>query len=84
VAAGAVTLADIHSRGLVFLDVACAKCERRGRYRVGGLIARYGAQMGLPHLKEILSADCPRAGHISPYERCGVHYPGLAAVPQRE
>jgi hypothetical protein len=67
----------------VLLDVACAKCERHGRYRVAGLIARHGAGMGLPELKEILSADCPRAGHISPYERCGVHYPGLASVSRR-
>ena len=43
---GAVTLDDLAGK-LPMLDVACSKCDRRGRLRVAKLIA---APLLLPHL----------------------------------
>jgi hypothetical protein len=40
--------------------MACRKCERRGRYRVAGLIQRCGVDVSLPELKDIIAADCRR------------------------
>jgi hypothetical protein len=39
---GAVTLGDITGK-LQMLDVACSRCERRGRLSVTKLIERHGA-----------------------------------------
>jgi hypothetical protein len=64
---GAVTLGEIAGR-LPMLDVACARCERRGA----------GAK--LPDLRTVLASDCPRVGAASIYERCGVHYPQLSVA----
>jgi hypothetical protein len=44
---GAVTLGDIAGK-LQMLDVACSRCERRGRLSVAKLIERHGAGAGLP------------------------------------
>ena len=73
---GAVTLDDIADR-LPMLDVACSKCERRGRLSVAKLIALHGAEAKLPDLREVLAGDCPGVGATSIYDRCGVHYPQL-------
>jgi hypothetical protein len=59
------------------LEIACSRCERRGRLSVARLIARYGVEGKLPDLQEVLAGDCPRVGATSIYERCGVHYPTL-------
>jgi hypothetical protein len=67
---GAVTLGDITDT-ITMLEVAC---ERRGRLRV----AQHGAEMGLPELRHILASDCPRAGAVSLYDQCGIHYPQLS------
>ena len=71
---GAVTLGDITGK-ITMLEVAC---ERRGRLRVVGLIAQYGAEMGLPELRHILASGCPRPGAVSLYDQCGIHYPQLS------
>jgi hypothetical protein len=78
-ASGAVTLGDL-ARHLAMLDVGCRKCERRGRYKVSNLIAKYGPELALPDLRNILAADCPRMKKISIYEQCGINYPHLPAV----
>ena len=57
-ASGAVTLGDI-AQHLAVLDVACRKCNRRGRYKVANMIAKYGADANLPELRFILATDCP-------------------------
>ncbi len=44
---GAVTLGDIIDT-ITLLEVACSRCERRGRLRVARLIEQHGADMGLP------------------------------------
>jgi hypothetical protein len=66
---GAVTLGDIADKGPV-LEIECLDCERFGRYRIAKLIEQHGANFGLPHLREILAADCPRMRSVSIYERC--------------
>jgi hypothetical protein len=77
-ASGAVTLGDL-ARYLAMLDVACRKCERRSRYKVSGLVAKYGPELALPDLRGILAADCPRMTSGSIYERCGINFPHLPA-----
>jgi hypothetical protein len=76
---GAVTLGEI-AGSLSMLEVACSRCERRGRLSVARLIERHGADARLPDLREILAGDCPRASAVSVHERCGVHYPQLVAA----
>ena len=66
---GAVTLGDIADKGEI-LEIECLDCERFGRYRITRLIEQHGADFGLPHLREILAADCPRLRSASIYERC--------------
>jgi len=52
------------------LEIERLDCERFGRYRIAKLIEQHGADFGLPHLREILAADCPRLRSASIYERC--------------
>jgi hypothetical protein len=70
---GAVTLGELADR-LPMLEVACSRCERRGRLNVAKLIERHGPDTRLPDLREILAGDCPRSSAVAIHERCGVHY----------
>jgi hypothetical protein len=76
---GAVTLGQIERRVAV-LEIACRKCERYGRYRVGRLIKEHGREMTLPTLRDIIAGDCPRQRAASVYDQCGVYYPQLPAI----
>jgi hypothetical protein len=76
---GAVLVSDLPECELRAIEIACATCERRGRYGVLRLTARYG-DISLPDLKAILPADCPRAAHVSPYERCKAYYASLPKI----
>ncbi len=71
---GAITLGDIAGK-LAILEAACSKCDRSGRYRVARLIEQHGTDMGLPELRTIIAANCPRMISADPYDRCGVHFP---------
>ena len=56
---GSVTLDDLAAR-IAMLEVACSRCERRGRLQVDLLVAQYG-DAELPELRLILAdtdADC--------------------------
>jgi hypothetical protein len=66
---GAVTLGQGLRQGSN-AEIECLDCERFGRYRIAGLIHQYGSNMRLPHLREMLAADCPRMRAASIYERC--------------
>ena len=70
---GAVTLGDIADR-VAMLEIECADCSRYGRYRVDRLIEQHGAKLGLPYLREMLAADCPRQCSVSIYDRCGARF----------
>ena len=71
----AITLGDLAGT-ITMLEVACRRCERRGRLRVARLIEQHG-DMRLPELRYILASDCPRAAAASISERCDVYYPQL-------
>ncbi len=61
------------------LEVACTRCERRGRLQVDRLIAQYG-NAELPKLGLILAGDCPKAAVVSISDRCDVFFPKLGKV----
>ncbi len=79
--ANAVITLEMVARYVTMLDVGCRKCDRSGRYRVTGLIEKYGASAALPDLRRIIAADCPKMGrNIDVYDRCEVNFPGLPTV----
>ena len=59
------------------LEVACRRCDRRGRLRLARLIAEHGVKMDLPTLRQKLAGDCPHARSVSIYDKCQVHFPQL-------
>ena len=59
------------------LQVACSRCERRGRYRLDKLIARYGADAGARVIVPELTADCPQRDSSALMERCDILFPDL-------
>lgn len=74
-ARGSITLGELRGK-LDMLDVACSRCDRRGRLRLDRLIAEHGAGMGLPALRGVLAGDsCLHAGAVGIHDRCGVHFP---------
>jgi hypothetical protein len=74
-----LTLADIAAR-TDRLVVACSRCDRRGRYSLTELIAKYGRdKSGIELLREF-SADCPHRESTSWQERCDPHCPELAEL----
>jgi len=39
---GVITLGEMHAKGMTMLEVACRRCERRGRLSIARLIAEHG------------------------------------------
>ena len=74
---GSVTLGDLVDR-IAMMEVACSRCERRGRLQVDRLIERYG-DMELPELGRVLAGDCRKAAAVSISDRCDVFFPKLGA-----
>jgi hypothetical protein len=70
---GALTIADYPGDQV---DIACSKCDRRGRYRKNILAERFDSDAVLPDVLARLSADCPRR---TPHgnDPCGAFYPAL-------
>ena len=58
--------------------LSCVKCGRKGHYRKQNLIARYGADIRLPDLREEI-AKCDRHGKM--HDACMVRYVDL--IPKR-
>jgi hypothetical protein len=79
---GTVSLADV-ARRTTHIELACTRCERRGRYRVDGLIRQFGPEFAMPDLAEQL-APCPNRMAASPNARCDVFFPGLGALMRGE
>src|SRR5438477_6601170 len=73
-ARGSITLGELQGK-LTMLDVACHRCERRGRVSLPRLIEEHGADMGLPDLWESLAYDCPNAHTTALHSRCAIYYP---------
>ena len=42
------------------IEIACRRCERRGRLSAAQLIEQHGADIGLPSLCDVLAGDCPK------------------------
>ncbi|MFZ3238235.1 MAG: hypothetical protein WA417_16075 [Stellaceae bacterium] len=74
---GAWLLADAVAAGYRQIDVACTKCERRGRVSVARLLAEHGPDISMPDLRKHLAAGCPRLQSVSISDLCGVMYPTL-------
>ena len=77
----AITLGDLAGR-ITLLEIACRRCERRGRLRVDQLLERHG-DMGLPELGDVLRSDCPQREAAAIGERCSVYYPQLLRLWER-
>ena len=60
------------------LDVACSRCDRRGRLTVARLIGDRAEGASLRHAVAGINADCPQRDAYSPMERCDIYMPGLA------
>jgi len=73
----AVTLGDLAGK-ITMLEIACRRCERRGRLSVPRLIERHG-DMKLPELGRVLAGDCRKAAAVSISDRCDVFFPKLGA-----
>ena len=74
---GSITLGEVAAR-TSHIEVACSRCERRGRYRVSKLVASLGEDFLMTDLGTQI-ADCPRsAAAVS--ERCDVYFPGLRKI----
>jgi protein tyrosine/serine phosphatase len=58
--------------------LSCEKCCRAGQYRKANLVARYGADIRLPDLREEI-AQCERLGKM--HDACMVRYVDL--IPKR-
>jgi len=69
----AVTLSQLT---VASLNVACSRCERKGRYQVANLIKMYGNDKELPELASDLRGDCPNKDTFVT-NRCDVYFPGL-------
>jgi hypothetical protein len=57
------------------LDVACSRCDRRGRYSVAKLIERYGPDTGVRLMVPELTATCAKRDSPAIYERCDIWFP---------
>ena len=76
---GAITFGDLVGK-LDVLHVTCTKCGRAGRYPVAALVARYGADAGLPDWKANITSDCPERTKPGLWNLCGAHFPDLSAA----
>ena len=70
-----ITLGQVSKRQRI-LEVACSKCDRKGKYRVSNLIAQHGASMALPSLASLLCSDCRNKDTFA-NDRCSVYFPNL-------
>ena len=68
------------------LEVACHRCERRGRVSLARLLEEHGVDTGLPDLWESLAGDCQHARSAALNNRCAIYYPQLPPLflPSKE
>ena len=68
---GSITLGDLLGR-LTMLEIACHRCDRRGRVGLAGVIEEHGADTALPDLWESLAGDCDHARSTALNNRCAI------------
>lgn len=66
---GSILLGDVAARA-EWLMVTCGKCERRGRLRVADLLARYGRDYPMTHLRHDLAGARPRLAPEHNWRTC--------------
>ena len=76
---GYIKLGAVAERTAV-LDVACTRCERRGRLSTARLVNRYGPEQSMGELRWLLAGDCPRLLSPAYGEQCDPYFPQLAAL----
>jgi hypothetical protein len=76
---GSITLGELRGK-LDMLEVACHRCDRKGRLSLERLISEHGADTGLPDLWVPLAGDCPRAQSTAMHDRCAIHFRQLAGL----
>lgn len=76
---GLVVLGQMAAR-LPTIDVACNRCDRRGRLHTAPLVAVHGAAMPVLLLLRTIAADCARMQAAQVHDVCGVHQPQLSWV----
>jgi hypothetical protein len=81
--AGVYTLGDVASR-ISLLEVACNRCDRRGRLRTSRLLAEHGPDMPMPALLRIIAADCPRLTAERIFDICGIRCPQMVPIFYRK
>ncbi|CAE6858819.1 hypothetical protein R75471_00056 [Paraburkholderia domus] len=79
---GSVALGEVAARAS-HIDVACSRCDRRGRYQLVRLVDALGPDAPMTDLGAEL-ANCPRRGTGAHNERCDVFFPGLVKILQGE
>lgn len=77
--AGSILLGEVAAH-LTSLEIACNRCERKGRAAVSRLMAEHGPRMPIPALLALLSAGCPKRQAAEKHDVCGAHMPGLSAL----
>ncbi|HZO45789.1 MAG TPA: hypothetical protein VFB68_07840 [Xanthobacteraceae bacterium] len=70
---------DIEGK-LDVLRVECTKCDRKSRYHVHKLIAKYGRKANMMKWREMLNADCPKRDATGLHNRCDLACPDLPKV----
>jgi hypothetical protein len=65
------------------LQVACSRCERRGRYQLDTLITRSDADGAARIFVPELTADCRQRDTAALTEKCNILFPELLKLFQR-
>jgi hypothetical protein len=78
VANGSVALGDVAARAS-HLDIACSKCDRKGRYQLARLLRSLGPEFPMTDLGREL-ADCPQRNATAQRDRCDVYFPNLRKI----
>ncbi len=73
------TLADLRPE-VAHLDVACSRCDRRGRLSVARLIEQHGPGATLRDAVTGINAECPNREAHAVMERCDIYFPGLGGL----
>jgi hypothetical protein len=76
---GFILLGEVAAH-LAVLDVACNRCQRKGRVLMGRLMAEHGPLMPIPTLLAVLSGDCPKRQAERMLDVCGAHLPQLPSI----
>lgn len=75
---GSIDLGDVAARAS-HIEVACSRCERKGRYQLARLVHTLGADFPMTNLGAEL-APCPHRAEVAHNKRCDVYFPGLRAL----